>query len=325
MFGRLSPWERQLGRPLRSPDGHPPAGGEGGEGGEGGDPAAAAAAAAEAAKGAAPKPGDAPKSWLEGLSLPDDVRDHATIKKYAASPESLLRGMIHLEGHLGVPPEQLIRLPKPDDVEANAALWNRLGRPETPDKFEVKLAEGSDLDKAGLDSFLATLHKAGPMTPPMAQAAADWYEGFAKQTAEAADKLYKAEQDRVTLELKHELGGAFEQTIDAAAEAAERFGGPEFAKFLKESGQGNDPRAIKAWAAVAKAAGEPGSPDPAGKRKAGEPGVMTPAEAEAALAKYSDTNAIEYKALMDQNHPQHDFYVGERNKLFQQKRGAAPR
>ncbi|MFN3432748.1 MAG: hypothetical protein ACK46X_22730, partial [Candidatus Sericytochromatia bacterium] len=168
-----------------------------------------------------------PQSWLEGLKLPDDVRDHATIKKYAANPEALARAVIHLEGHMGVPAEQLIRLPKPDDAEGNAALWNRLGRPETPDKFDVKLPEGSDLDKAALDSFLATLHKAGPMTPAMAQAAADWYGGFAKQTAEAADKLYKAEQDRVTLELKQELGGAYEQTIDAAAEAAERFGGAD--------------------------------------------------------------------------------------------------
>jgi hypothetical protein len=284
-------------------------------------------AAADGENKAAPasKPGDGPKSWLEGLSLPDDVRSHATIQKYAANPEALARAVIHLEGHMGVPAEQLIRLPKPDDAEGNTALWNRLGRPETPDKFDVKIAEGSDLDKAGLDSFLATLHKAGPMTGPMAQAAADWYEGFAKQNAEAADKIYKAEQERVTLELKQELGGAFEQTIDAAAEAAERFGGPDFAAFLKESGQGNDPRAIKAWAAVAKAAGEPGSPDPAGTGRGREPGVMTPAEAEAALAKYSDESATEYKALMDQNHPQHDFYVSERNKLFQQRRGGTAR
>lgn len=295
--------------------------------GGGDDAAAAAAAAAEAAKtggGAAPKPGDAPKSWLEGLNLPEDVRDHATVKKYGASAESLLRGMIHLEGHLGVPPEQLLRLPKPDDAEGNAALWNRLGRPETPDKYEVKVPEGSDLDKAGLDSFLAHLHKAGPLTGGMAQAAADWYGGYAKQVAEDADKAFKAEQDKAELVLKQELGGAYEGTLDAAAEAAERFGGADYAKFLKASGFGNDRANIMAWANVAKAAGEPGAHDPAGKTGKREPGVLTPAEAEAELVKYSDTNSEEYKAIMDGSHPQHDFYIAKRNKLFQMKRGGNP-
>lgn len=279
------------------------------------DAAAAAAAAAEAAKAK----GD-PKSWLEGLSLPEDVRDHATIKKYAASPEALARAVIHLEGHLGVPAEQLIRLPKPDDAEGNAGLWNRLGRPETPDKFEVKLPEGSDLDKAGMDSFLAHMHKAGPLTGPMAQAAADWYGGYAKQVQDDADKAFKSAMETSETALKQELGGAYEPTVAAAAEAAGRFGGADYAQYLKDSGEGNDPRSIKAWAAVAKAAGEPGAPDPGGKVTRRD-GALTPAEAEAELAKFSNPEAEEYKGVMDANHAQHDFYVKRRNDLFQMKRG----
>lgn len=287
-----------------------------------GDDAAAAAAAAAAA-GADPKPSDAPKSWLDPLNLPEDVRGHAAVTKYAASPESMARALIHLEGHMGVPAEQLVRLPKPDDAEGNQALWNRLGRPETPDKFEVKLPEGADLDKAGLDSFLAHLHKAGPMTGPMAQAAADWYGGYAKQLQGDAEKAFKAEMDTAAAGLKQELGAAYEPTLSAAAEAAERFGGADYAQFLKDSGQGNDTRNIKAWAAVAKAAGEPGSPDPggpgAGARRAG--GALSPAEAEAELAKFNSPGSEEFKAINEANHPNHDHYVKLRNDLFRMKRG----
>lgn len=295
----------------------------------GADVAGAAAAAAEAAK-AGDKAGDkgggdAPKSWLEGLDLPEDVRDHATVKKYAANPEGLLRGMIHLEGHMGAPAEQLVRLPKPDDAEGNAALWNRLGRPETPDKYEVKVPEGSDLDKAGVDSFLAHLHKAGPLTPAMAQAAADWYGGYAKQTVEEAGRQFKALQDTAQADLRREWGGAYEGNLDAAAEAVEKFGGADYVKYLKDSGLGDDPASIKAWAAVAKASGEPGSPDPGGKgagaRRVG--GALTPAEAEAELVKFNTPGSDEYKALQDGNDPNHDHFVKKRNDLFRMKRGGA--
>ncbi len=52
---------------------------------------------------------------------------------------------------------------------------------------------------------------------------------------------------------------------------------------------------------------------------------MTPAEAEAELAKFDDVKSEEYKAIQDQNHAQHDFYVAKRNSLFQAKRGGTPR
>lgn len=286
----------------------------------GGDDAAAAAAAAEAAKAG----GDG-KSWLDGLKLPDDVRQNPTLQKFAADPEGMARSLIHLQGHFGVPAEQLVRLPKPDDAEGNTKLWNTLGRPETPDKYEVKIPDGSDLDKAGFDSFLAHLHKAGPLTGGMAQAAADWYGGYAAQLAKERDTQFVAAQEQGTQALKAEWGAAFDTNLDAAAEMAERFGGPDYVKFLKDSGMGNDPANLKAWAAVAKAAGERSDPDPGGKhvRKSAS-GAMTPAEAEAALTVYSNTESEEYKALYDANHPQHDFHLSKRNSLFAMKRGEVP-
>lgn len=289
----------------------------------GGDEVAAAAAAAALAGGADDK-GEG-KSWLDALKLPDDVRQNPTLQKFAADPEGMARSLIHLQGHFGVPAEQLVRLPKPDDADGNTKLWNTLGRPETPDKYEVKIPEGADLDKAGLDSFLAHLHKAGPLTGGMAQAAADWYGGYAAQLAKARDADFAAAQEQGTQALKTEWGAAFETNLDAAAEMAERFGGKDYVKFLKDSGQGNDPANLKAWAAVAKAAGEPGSPDPGGKRGGGSgSGTMTPADAEAALTVYSNTGSDEYKALNEASHPQHEFHVNRRNQLFQLKRGERP-
>ncbi|WP_298161130.1 hypothetical protein [Brevundimonas sp.] len=296
----------------------------------GGDEAAAeaaATAAAEAARGGASddKGVGEGKSWLDGLKLPDDVRTDPTVAKFAADPEGMARSLIHLQKHFGIPAEQIVRLPKPDDAEGNAKLWNSLGRPETPDKYEVKIPDGTDLDKAGLDSFLAHMHKAGPLTPAMAQGVADWYAGYSAQLATARQAEFAAAQEQGTQALKAEWGAQFEDNLDAAAEMAERFGGKDYVKFLKDSGQGNDPANLKAWAAVAKAAGERSNPDPGGKGGGGKGGgLMSPAEAEAALTVYSTAGSPEYTALNDPAHAQHDFHVNRRNTLFQMKRGQRP-
>ena len=277
-----------------------------------------------ASGGGDPKPAVEPKataSWLDGLNLADDLRQNPVVAKFADSPEGMVRSLIHLQGHYGVPAEQLVRLPKPDDAEGNAKLWNTLGRPETPDKYGIKAPEGSDVDQAALDGFLAHMHKAGPMTAPMAKAAADWYVNYAKQQGDAAELAFKQQREVAQGELRKDWGAAHDANMDAAAEMAARFGGDDYAKYLKESGLGDDPRTLKAWAAVAKAMGEPGAPDPGGAGGGRKDGSKTPAEAEAALTAYSTPDTPEYKALYDANHPQHDFHWAERNRLFALKRG----
>lgn len=282
---------------------------------EGGDAGGAADQAADKGvdKAATGGGGDG-ASWLETAGLPEDVRNHATVKKYAASPEGLARAVIHLEGHLGAPAEQIIRLPKPDDKDGQAALWNRLGRPETPDKYTAEI-DGDQMDKETFSAFKAQAHEMG-LTDAQVKGLAAWYAATGAQTAEKLQADDAAARTANEAALKSDYGAAYDQTVTEAAAAALKFGGEEYADYLKRTGLGNDPATIKAWAAVAKAAAEPGSPDPS-NRGGDSRRTLSPAEAEAELAKMEADPEIS-KILTDPNHPNKDFYHNKRLELIKQ-------
>jgi len=255
-------------------------------------------------------------SWLDKLNLPEDVRAHATVAKYAASPEAFARGLIHLEGHLGAPAEQLLRLPKPDDKDGMGAIYNKLGRPEKPDGYTAKI-EGDAMDAAAFDAFKAQAHELG-ITNAQLEGLTKWYAATGQQTMQQLEAADKAAREAADLALKQEWGGAYGDKIDAAAEMAAKFGGEELDGYLKETGLGNDPRMLKAWAAVADAMGEAGAGfDPSQRGRDSNRGP-TPAEAEAELVKMETDPEIQ-KILLDPTHPNKKFYHEKRLALIKAK------
>lgn len=295
MSGENSNNFRVFPTPCQQPQSGPPGdkgdAGDGGGGGGGGDGSGEVAA------------------WYE--ALPEDLKGNASVTRYA-KPEDAARALIHYNGMYGVPENQLLRLPKPDDAEANAAFWNKLGRPEAPDKYGVKMPEGAPFDDAALSAFLAKMHGTGPFTPAMAKAAVDWYQGYATQTATEAKDAVLSERKASTAALKGEWGGAYDSKVSQASAAAERFGGKGLKAFLDETGEGDDPAVIKAWAAVAEATREAGAgPDDRGH----DNGMMTASAARAELAQMQ-TDPDVNKALNDANHAQHAYYVQRRLELY---------
>lgn len=254
----------------------------------------------------------APAAWYEGLA--DDLKGHASVTRYA-SAEDAARALVHFNGHFGVPEAQLLRLPKPDDAAGQEALWNRFGRPETPDKYDVQLPEGSPFDKDAMSSFVAHMHKAGPFTGDLAKAAMAWYADYAKQVGGDADGAIKAQRAANEGALKKEWGAAYDDKYRAASVTAEKFGGEDLKKYLDDTGLGDDPRVIKAWAAVAEAMGEAGPPPD--ERGRDTPRPSTPTEAKAELAKIEGDEKI-LAALTNANDPQHAYWVERRLELIKQ-------
>ncbi len=272
-------------------------GGGGDGGGDGGDGRGAAA-------------------WYE--ALPEDIKGNATLTRYT-SLEDAARGLIHANGRLRVPAERLLEVPdKPDDAEAMGSFWNKVGRPDKPDGYDLKDSKLEGADSDAFKGFLAAMHKAGPMTPQMARAAEDWYGGWTNQLKEQAEGAIKADREAAEAGLRKEWGGAFDQKADAAAAAALKFGGQDYQAFLDASGMGDHPSVMKAWAGVAEAMAEAGPPQGERGRDGARP--MTPAEATAEIARMETDPEIR-KALEDTNHPQHGHYIQRRLDLFKAKRG----
>lgn len=94
---------------------------------------------------AADVPGDNPApaaSWMD--SLGDDQKGYVENKGWK-DPAEVLSSYQNLEKLRGVPEEQLLRWPdNPDDPEAMAPVYAKMGRPEAPDQYTNILGDGFD-------------------------------------------------------------------------------------------------------------------------------------------------------------------------------------
>lgn len=89
--------------------------------------------------------------------------------------------------YIGVKPEQLIRIPTDDNPESWKGVWQRLGAPDSPDKYDftaVKKADGNALDQVDTDFIRATAAK---LNLPAAAAQALATELTARQETAARD------------------------------------------------------------------------------------------------------------------------------------------
>lgn len=187
-----------------------------------GDGGAAAAAAAAAA--------GAPAPWHTGID--GDLIGHAQNKGWKIDDPKVAfsaAAQAHREAQskLGVPPEQLLRLPKDQTDEAGwKAVYGRLGVPEDAKDYDltsVKLANGTDVPAGLADALRAAMHAAH--TPK--DRAADVVKAVVKHldasTAAAdADKTAKLAEDKAALAKnwgKNEQANKF-----IASQAAQKLG-----------------------------------------------------------------------------------------------------
>lgn len=208
--------------------------GAGAAGGSGGDPGAAGGAGAGAAgaggaaagggqgaTGAAGAAGAAGATdWIAGIQ-DVELRGYAQNKQWK-DPTEAVRSYHGLEKLMGVPPEQIVKLPK----DVNAPEWNdvykRLGRPDKPEGYTMPAP-----DKGGDPEFTkwaqGAFHKANLSTKQAEAMLAGWDEytkGVVAAQETARQTALKGEDDT----LKKEWGAAHDQNKELARRAAAKFG-----------------------------------------------------------------------------------------------------
>lgn len=154
--------------------------------------------------------------WYDGA---DDVTKGFIQNKGWDEPLKAVNAYKELEKFRGASENELLRLPKdPEAPNAYDAIYNKLGRPESPDKYEVKLPEGVQVDEARLKQGRDLAHKLGLNTKQFQELVsvdAQYYQ----QTTEAA---FKEQQQKATLEaesLKKEWGNAYDERKELARRA----------------------------------------------------------------------------------------------------------
>lgn len=295
-------------------------GGGGGAGGGGSDAGAGGASTIEGGGGADSLGGGAADFDYATLdydklvaTLPDDLKGSGIVTKHK-SVTDLVNAAVAAEKRLGVPADQLLRVPtKPDDTEALGAIYKALGAPESAEGYKIAWDDASDADKATIADFSKTMFEKGPFPPAFMQAATDWWRGQVA-AAEAADTAANtAASEAAVATLKTEFGAKYDDTAKEVGKLAMDLGGQALADELDATGLGNHPELFRAMAKMAGklAEGTGGGnekPD-VGKSK------MTPSEAYAARSAL-EGDPVKRAALEDRSHAMHAAVFEERKRLL---------
>ena len=273
--------------------------GTGDGGGAGGGGAAAAGAAGEAGAGAA-----APFDW-KAAGLDDAGVALATTKGWK-SPADAIRGYSEVERALG----NNIGLPGKDAKEDEwGRLYDKLGRPPSPDKYVLPEANYTEADKQFQAAILPELHKAG-MTQRQIDAIVPVWNGLQQQQIAALDERAAQQPDTCRAELLKSYGS--DEKVKEALDFANRAYRTVFGKELETMNNmrladgtylGDNPLFARAFAALGEKLGEGGllvgDPPPGG-------GAAGAGDAKRALDAILDAAAKDPKhAYLDPKHPEH--------------------
>ena len=192
-----------------------------------------------------------PKPFAE--QLPEDIRADAVFKdiKDLAGLAKSYKGQAHL---LGVPKDQLLRLPTDDKPESWAPIYDKLGRPTKAEEYKLTLPQGAELNKEFATPLFAKAHELG-----ISQKQLDGLYGALRSQGETAQKAAadkaKSDMDAASAALKSEWGQAYDQKMNEASAAidvyAEQMKIPGLKAALDKTGLGNSPELAKLFASLA--------------------------------------------------------------------------
>lgn len=127
-----------------------------------------------------------------------------------------------------------------------------------PEKYEFKAPEGQELDTAAVEAFEPVARDLN-LTNEQAQKLVDLYGVRLSQAAEAQQAAWQTQLDTWVTEVKSdkEIGGkAFDENVNSAKAAINKFGTPELKKALDSTGFGNHPELVRVFARIGKAMAE---------------------------------------------------------------------
>lgn len=241
--------------------------------------------------------------------LDNDIKGWAENKGWK-TPQDALRSAWNLEKLLGADKAgNALVMPKEDDTEGWNAFYDRLGRPESPDKYQFNLPEGDQESEIG-GWFREQAHQLG-LTQ---QQAAKLFEGFNERAAamhQDQQTQTQAQQTADIAALKKEWGQAYEDNIMAGRKAARQFGfdGEKLSKL--ESALGTKDM-LEMMANIGRSIGEhsfEGGNTPGGFG-------LTPAAAKQQVAELKGDEQFN-KAYLDAQHPGHKGAVEKMKRLME--------
>lgn len=180
----------------------------------------AAAGAGTGTSGAAAGSGAANAPWYGEVA--PEVKTWADGKAYKDAAAALSAHM-SLEKLIGVPADQILRLPKPEDAAGWDGVWSRLGRPEAADKYELPVPEGDD---GSFAKQVAPLLFANGVPKAMAQKLAAGMNDLSASMIKTQHEQAQAKAAADLAALKNEWGQDFDKRAEFGRRALREIGTP---------------------------------------------------------------------------------------------------
>jgi len=231
-------------------------------------------------------------------ALPEDLRGEKALESIQ-DVSGLAKSYIHAQKMIGT---DKIPVPNKHATEEDwNAVYEKLGRPDSADKYEFNL-ENTTVDENAMKAFKEAAHRHG-LLPQQAEGIIKFYDEMTNSMLTDLDS--KAEQGRANAEqeLKKEWGAAYEQKLQAVNAASQKYLDADFAHLTLSDGTkvGDHPAFVKAFAAIANDLGEDQMVNSNG------PQYMTPAELDKQIRELQAPGS----AYWDKKHPNHEAAVQE--------------
>ena len=201
----------------------------------------------------APAPATAPaeqptSSWKDSIS--EEFRKDPSIEKFTEI-DALAKSYINATRMIGQ--DKIVIPTKNSTQEAWDEAYAKLGRPESPDKynFDVK-SDVVPMDESAIKSFAEQSHKLG-LNNKQAEGILDFYKNNMEGTAQQSKIDTETAQSNSEQELRSEWGRDFDAKVQQAGALAKANINPEVLDMTLSNGVrlGDHPEIIKGFAKIA--------------------------------------------------------------------------
>jgi len=245
--------------------------------------------------------------WLTKIEGMDEEYSGDTSLKAVPDVQTLVKNYVHAQRKMGKNRDVV-----PDSNSTNEewlAHYHKLGLPTEYGEYSLERAEDTLVDDEFYDGFKEEAFK-NNMLPGQAQAMLNYLQGHTREKYDSINAQTTEASETAINGLREEWGDAFDQNVYKAKAAVAEFGGDQLKTYLNESGLGNDPQLIKAFAKI----GETFLKEDNFKGEGKPAYAMSPSEAS---QKASDMMANFDGAYHNSSHPDHKRQVDEMSKLYE--------
>ena len=198
---------------------------------------------AAAAGGAAVPFVGADGAFTEGWTkvLPEELRENPSLQGFK-SLQDLAKSLVNTKRMVGADKARFLFAPNENSTpEERREFYAKLGCPESPDKYQIKLPAGAQADERMQAYFAKIAHERG-LNNEQFQSLVDGYNAYQAELAQAGQLEAEAAFDAGVKQLQQEWRGNYDDNLKIANRAVQEFG---LSEFLSQKGLQNDPEMVK--------------------------------------------------------------------------------